>query len=202
MQAVIESLASFLSFAGQAEARQGDSASPQVLNLNQMLTERRRLYKQLCGESVSVNMHLEAELDPWFGNALEFEKLALNLLFLGRHSLTCGGQIEFETANLTLDQEIENASNRWIKLLVRMRRNAPSRSLARAASETWDAGLSRRLVASIVRSSEGWLTTCRQTEMLSTTEILLPSVWNTIQDKSLPLPCRFSRLKRSTAEPM
>lgn len=171
------------SSAGVSLARQlvdlgsSQGARPELINLNEILAERQSLYNHLCGPSLCVETNLKAALDLVLNHSLHLEKLALNLVLSAKHSMSNGGKIIISTSNITGPGERGTSDKQFVRLLVESQRNAPSADSPSAfASNNQSTPLTLTVVNAIVAVSEGSITTSEESELLSATEVLLPSV--------------------------
>ena len=170
------------SSAGVALARQlvdlgsSQGSRPELINLNEILAERQPLYNHLCGPSICVENRLKGDLDLVLNHALHLEKLALNLILSAKHSMPNGGKIIISTSNITGPGERGTADKQFVRFVVESHRNAPSTDTAPAPpSKAQNTALTLTVVNAIVAVSEGCITTSEESELLTATEVLLPS---------------------------
>ena len=171
------------SSAGVSLARQlvdlgsSQGARPELINLNEILAERQTLYNHLCGPSICVETNLKADLDLVLNHSLHLEKLALNLVLSAKHSMPNGGRIVISTSNISGPGERGTSDKQFVRLLVESQRNTfNSNSPSAFGSSTQTTPLTLTVVNAIVAVSEGSITTSEESELLSATEVLLPSV--------------------------
>jgi PAS domain S-box-containing protein len=150
---------------------------PALINLNEILAERQPLYNHLCGSTISVEMRLGEDLDLVLNHALHLEKLALNLILSAKHSMPYGGNIVVSTSNVSAPGEKGTADKQFVKLSVEAHRNPPNgMPPAQFASHAQNSELTLTVVNAIVAVSEGTITTKDESELVSATEVLLPSI--------------------------
>ncbi|HLH03539.1 MAG TPA: response regulator [Bryobacteraceae bacterium] len=152
-------------------------ARPSMINLNEILAERQPLYNHLCGSTISVDMRLGEDLDLVLNHALHLEKLALNLILSAKHSMPYGGNIVVSTSNVSAPGEKGTADKQFVKLAVEAHRNPPNGlPPAQFASHAQNSELTLTVVNAIVAVSEGTIHTSDESDAVSTTEVLLPSI--------------------------
>jgi hypothetical protein len=144
----------------------------ELLNLNEILSERAALYEQLCGPSIALTMRLANNLDPVVGRPIDVDRLLLNLVLSARSSMLFGGRLELATSNVSGEIGPQECS---VRLQLQILRNSPENEPPADQPAYWDPKLARCLMQSVVSAHGGMLTACQHSELVSTTEILLPS---------------------------
>ena len=86
-----------------AFARQG-TLKPVVLNINDQLLASMELLQSTIGETISLTSKLSQELWTTRADPSEIENMVVNLAINARDAMPTGGQIHFETANVTLEE--------------------------------------------------------------------------------------------------
>jgi PAS domain S-box-containing protein len=78
---------------------------PEVLDLNEVITETEKMLKRLIGEDVELSMVLEPE--PWKVHADrgQVEQVIMNLTVNARDAMPQGGRLTVETANIDLEED-------------------------------------------------------------------------------------------------
>jgi signal transduction histidine kinase/CheY-like chemotaxis protein len=78
---------------------------PQIVNLNQLITNVENLMHRVIGEQVEVVSLLSPVLAPVRIDPAQFETAMLNLAINSRDAMAGGGRITIETQNVTVDQQ-------------------------------------------------------------------------------------------------
>jgi hypothetical protein len=143
------------------------------LNLNEILSERLALYKQLCGPAIKLTMRLANDLDPVFSRLIDLDRLLLNLVMNARSSMPFGGRLELTTSNASSNVSLQQRS---VRLQIEIVRNSPENRQSVDHFRYWDPKLVQSLTECLVSANRGILTRCQPSELVLTTEILLPSL--------------------------
>ena len=77
---------------------------PQVIALNNLITELERMLVRLIGENMRVVLSLAPDLKNICGDPHQIEQVILNLVVNARDAMPNGGQITIETSNIYLDE--------------------------------------------------------------------------------------------------
>jgi hypothetical protein len=165
--------------------RMTDTASNQtfdreLLSLNEIISERRSLYRQLCGNRVTLLTQFQFDLHPLYLPAIHVEKLLLNLLTDARYSMPFGGTILLATSNVAtsnIDWPSTDGlpKDRYVRLLVEATRNPPNGDVLVRFPDYWDKKFSSKVVRAIVSANSGRVSACQQSEVVSSTEVILPA---------------------------
>ncbi len=158
-----------ISLVNSAAANQKQSTSIQSLCLNALISERTFLYTKLCGVGISLVTQLQPDLDLVGVQELQIERLLLNLILSAKYSMPFGGQLLLSTSNIQFPEQ------KYVRLLLSIRRNPPDGSVPCVSHRRWDVKLSRKAMSAIVASSGGTMAVCQETELRSFTEVLLLS---------------------------
>lgn len=78
---------------------------PQVLNLNELISNLRKMLARLIGEDVILETILAKQLGSIKIDPGQFEQVIVNLAVNARDSMPNGGRLQIETANIELDQD-------------------------------------------------------------------------------------------------
>ncbi|MGB0960350.1 MAG: ATP-binding protein [Halocynthiibacter sp.] len=76
---------------------------PEVLNMRDVLSDLTHLLNRLVGETVSLCLRHDVELDPVRVDKRQFEQVIMNLVVNARDAMPDGGCINVHTSNLTLN---------------------------------------------------------------------------------------------------
>jgi PAS domain S-box-containing protein len=156
-----------------------------LVNLNDVLEERRSLYERLCGRGISLCFNLSPALHPVLSHTMHLEKLALNLLMSAKHSMPGGGSVLVSTSNITKRTLDATGDKQWVKLIVEARRNTSLypvdvSTLPNAANPE----LTLAVVNTIVTVHEGVLTTSHEHDLSCSTQVLLPAFVGGMTERS------------------
>ncbi|NPV00524.1 MAG: PAS domain S-box protein [Brevinematales bacterium] len=78
---------------------------PNVLNLNDIINNLRKMLHRLIGENIKVQSIVEDNLWSVKVDAGQFEQVIINLAINSRDAMPDGGELIIETANVILDEE-------------------------------------------------------------------------------------------------
>ncbi len=71
---------------------------PRVLDLNEVIRDTERMLSRLLGETIRIEMRLQAELPPVRADATQLQQILLNLSVNARDAMSEGGTLSFTTA--------------------------------------------------------------------------------------------------------
>ncbi len=78
---------------------------PEVLNLNDTVTQMDKMLRRLIGEDIDLATHLEPRLDSVKFDPGQIEQIIVNLVVNARDAMPQGGKITIQTANVELDAD-------------------------------------------------------------------------------------------------
>jgi PAS domain S-box-containing protein len=93
---------------------------PLIMNLNAPVVEMENMLRRLIGENISLETHLDSDLENIQADPGEMEQVIMNLVVNARDAMPKGGKLTIETQNVELDQYTAKAG----KLLVQPGRYA------------------------------------------------------------------------------
>ncbi|MBU3929864.1 PAS domain-containing protein [bacterium] len=76
---------------------------PEVLNLNDLVGNISKMLIRIIGEDVELNIHLADKLGNIRIDPVQAEQIIMNLTINAKAAMPKGGELTFETANVTLD---------------------------------------------------------------------------------------------------
>jgi two-component system, cell cycle sensor histidine kinase and response regulator CckA len=79
--------------------------SPQVLDLNAIVSDMQELLVRLIGEDIQLRTELEPALEPVNADRGYLEQVLINLVLNGRDAMPNGGTIRIKTANVELTED-------------------------------------------------------------------------------------------------
>lgn len=77
---------------------------PQVLNLNQVVTNVETLLRRLIGEDITLTLRLDPALTPVMADPSQLEQIIFNLAVNARDAMPHGGTLTIATVNITQEQ--------------------------------------------------------------------------------------------------
>ncbi|PWU01550.1 MAG: hybrid sensor histidine kinase/response regulator [Terriglobia bacterium] len=83
----------------------GESASPRVLDLNDIVQDTEKLLRPLIGEHVQLRTVLSPSLYKILADPCQIEQVVMNMLLNARDAMPHGGRIFIETSNREVDAE-------------------------------------------------------------------------------------------------
>ncbi len=78
--------------------------TPEVLNLNTLVTDLEKMLPRLLGEDIEVSLTLDSELGSVKADQSQIEQVVMNLAVNARDAMPEGGKLKVQTANARLDQ--------------------------------------------------------------------------------------------------
>ena len=82
---------------------------PRPLSLNDLVGNTEALLERLLGEDIKLLVRLQAELWPVTADPGQFEQILVNLAVNARDAMPSGGNLTFETANVTLSADYSHS---------------------------------------------------------------------------------------------
>ncbi|MFC1816346.1 PAS domain S-box protein [Thermodesulfobacteriota bacterium] len=77
---------------------------PEVLNLNDIITDHNNMMKRLIGEELEIEIVLSPDLFNVKVDPSQVEQVLMNLLVNAKDAMSIGGKVTIETANMELDE--------------------------------------------------------------------------------------------------
>ncbi len=78
--------------------------SPEVLDLNALVSDLQRMLPRLLGEDIEISLELAPDLRCVRADRTQIEQVILNLAINSRDAMPSGGRLRIETANADLDE--------------------------------------------------------------------------------------------------
>jgi two-component system, cell cycle sensor histidine kinase and response regulator CckA len=78
--------------------------TPQVLNLNTLVSDMEKMLPRLLGEDVQVSLVMNPELGSVKADQSQLEQVIMNLAVNARDAMPTGGKLKIQTSNVELDQ--------------------------------------------------------------------------------------------------
>ena len=183
--------------------------SPEIIVLNQRVTDMSRMLDRLIGEHIAIDLRLASDLWSVRADAAQLEQVLVNLALNARDAMPQGGRLAIETANRDIKkkdaQALEIAPGPFVELRVRDTGVGIPADLQGRIFEPFfttkpkgaGTGLGLSMVYGFVRQSGGAITVDSAIGKGSTFSLLLPRTDNTTDrtptPKSLtPQPARGS----------
>jgi len=78
---------------------------PQILDLNQVLSEIKKMLLRIIGEDIELISHLDPDLGLIKADKGQLEQVIMNLTINARDAMPKGGKLIFETSRIDIDEE-------------------------------------------------------------------------------------------------
>jgi nitrogen-specific signal transduction histidine kinase/ActR/RegA family two-component response regulator len=78
--------------------------TPEILNLNTLVTDMEKMLPRLLGEDIEVSLSLDSELGSVKADQSQIEQVVMNLAVNARDAMPTGGKLKIQTGNAHLDQ--------------------------------------------------------------------------------------------------
>lgn len=83
--------------------------TPEVLNLNTLVTDMEKMLPRLLGEDIEVSLSLETALGSVKADQSQIHQVIMNLAVNARDAMPNGGKLKIQTANARMDQAYTRA---------------------------------------------------------------------------------------------
>jgi len=162
---------------------------PEVINLNNFITELGKMLKHLIGEDIDLIYNLDKRLGRTKADPSQMEQVIMNLVLNARDAMPGGGKLIFETKNVDLDgstvkQHPEAKIGQYVLLSISddgygMDRETQSHIFEpffTTKRENEGTGLGLATVYGIIKQSDGFIWVYSEPSHGSTFRIYLPRV--------------------------
>jgi nitrogen-specific signal transduction histidine kinase len=171
--------------------------SPEVLDLNRVLTDMDRMLKRLIREDIELETVLEPELGLIKGDPGQIEQVIMNLVVNARDAMPQGGKLIIETATREVDKDylsrhsVEGEVGRYIVLSVTDTGTGMGRETVSKIFEPFfttkekgiGTGLGLSTVYGIIKQSGGFIWVYSEPGQGSTFKVYLPAVEGEATDR-------------------
>jgi two-component system cell cycle sensor histidine kinase/response regulator CckA len=166
-------------------------ASPQPLDLNQMLTGISNLLRQLAGERISVVFSLDPSLPAIAVDPAEIEQAILSLAINARNAMTEGGEIKIATQLVELNKDsLEETERPGSYVLLAIddtdlggANENPTTESGNIPDQDSRMNLSLAAVRGIVKGAGGWVRFSSKPGEGSSFKIYFPALARSVSDK-------------------
>lgn len=79
--------------------------NPKVINLNQLITERKEILRRVVGDSIVLTLNMDDHLDSILADLAQVEQVLLNMTVNARDAINSTGTINIETRNVYPDND-------------------------------------------------------------------------------------------------
>jgi PAS domain S-box-containing protein len=161
---------------------------PQLINLNNAVSETARLMERLIGEDIHLVLSLDANLGLVNADPVQIHQVLMNLTVNARDAMPQGGQLTLETSNATLPATMVPAGVAEASGFIRLRVRDTGTGIDdetlphifepffTTKSMVMGTGLGLSTAYGIVRQAGGWIAVQSSPGRGSTFEIFLPRV--------------------------
>lgn len=161
--------------------------SPEVLNINKIITDADKMLRRLIGEDIDLHLDLASDLGQTMADHGQIEQVLLNLAVNARDAMPGGGVISIATHNTTLDAAHTGFScepGPYIRISVCDSGTGMPESVREKIFEPFfttkehgkGTGLGLATVYGIVKQSEGSINVISEPGAGTTIEIFLPRI--------------------------
>lgn len=174
---------------------------PRVLDLNSVVSDLERMVLHFIGEHIQLTTNLAPQLWPIKADPTQLEQIMLNLAINARDAMPTGGQLKFETANVTLADEtippqLELEGGEFVRLTVSDTGIGMSAEVKAHIFEPFfttkelgrGTGLGLATVYGIVRQNSGFIWVDSEPGQGATFKIYLPRVAEVVTPQPQPEP--------------
>lgn len=160
------------------------ACSPQVVNLNAVLTEIRSLVGQLAGERISVVYSLESTISAVYADPAEIEQLVLTLAVNARNAMVMGGTVTVTTRPVRLTSDSLGESEQpgdYVMLSVNDTGSGgatttKSEALAASTDQSTRTSLSLTAIRAVVNGADGITRFSNEPGLGSSFQIYFPAL--------------------------
>lgn len=85
--------------------------STKVVDINRLITERKEIFRRVVGDSVSLELALQDDLDRVLADPAQVEQVLMNLIVNARDAMDSDGEIRIETCNVLPDGDASEKYN-------------------------------------------------------------------------------------------
>jgi len=158
------------------------------LNLNRTIEELLKMLTPLIGEDIALHIQLDPELRMVKGDEGKLEQVIMNLVINARDAMPQGGELIFQTENVTFSEAVEGTPcvqpGQFVRLSVADTGIGMDEEVKRHLFEPFfttkeegkGTGLGLLVVRDIVREHRGWIEVESEAGVGSTFTLYLPAV--------------------------
>ena len=161
--------------------------APQVLNINQLITEMRKMAGRLVGEDIQFEFKLSEKLGLTKIDPHQFDQMMINLMVNARDAMPQGGKLVIETQNFWIDSSPLNKSaeippGAYIRLSISDSGSGIDKETIKHLFEPFfttkaqgkGTGLGLAMVYGIVKQNDGYINVYSEAGLGTTIKIYLP----------------------------
>jgi len=176
---------------------------PQVVNLNDIVTNMTKILQRIIGEDIQLATVLEPKLWPVKVDPGQMEQVIMNLALNARDAMPRGGQLMIETANVNLNEEftrqhVSMKPGAYVKMTVRDTGCGMDKETLNRIFEPFfttkekgkGTGLGLSTVYGIIKQSGGNIWAASELGQGSTFTIYLPKDTSAVPKKYRPKPAQ------------